>query len=54
MTVDVQPVGTERRRQLVEAALGILEAEGPDGLTMRSLAERGTFLVTLPGPGLSG
>ena len=29
-----------RRRQLVEAALDLLEAEGPDGLTMRSLAER--------------
>jgi AcrR family transcriptional regulator len=40
VTADVQPVVSERRRQLVEAALGILEAEGPDGLTMRSLAER--------------
>ncbi len=40
MTTDVRPVESERRRQLVDAALGILEEEGPDGLTMRSLAER--------------
>ena len=31
-------VDSTRRRQLVEVALGILETEGLDGLTMRSLA----------------
>ena len=36
----VEAVESGRRRQLVDAALDILEAEGPDGLTMRSLAER--------------